>query len=37
MSEPSPLAAIFFAALDKGTPQERAGYLDEACAVDRAS
>ncbi|MGO9918200.1 MAG: protein kinase domain-containing protein [Isosphaeraceae bacterium] len=34
MNDPSPLEAIFFAALEKGTPQERAAYLDEACAGD---
>src|SRR5262249_16195321 len=32
MSDPSPLEAIFFAALEKGLPQERADFLDEACA-----
>ena len=31
----SPLEAIFFAALEKGSPAERAAYLDEACADDR--
>src|SRR3954452_12507017 len=34
MNRPSPLEAIFFAALEKGSPQERAAYLDEACAGD---
>jgi serine/threonine protein kinase len=34
MNNPSPLEAIFFAALEKGSPQERATYLDEACAGD---
>src|SRR5439155_7486947 len=34
MDNPSPLEAIFFAALEKGSPQERAAYLDEACAGD---
>src|SRR5205823_2875212 len=34
MTNPSPLEAIFFAALEKGSPQERAAYLDEACAGD---
>jgi serine/threonine protein kinase/tetratricopeptide (TPR) repeat protein len=34
MTEPSPLEAIFFAALHKGAPPERAAYLDEACAGD---
>ena len=32
MNDPSPLEAIFFAALEKGSPQERAAYLDEASA-----
>jgi serine/threonine protein kinase/tetratricopeptide (TPR) repeat protein len=32
MNDPSPLEAIFFAALEKGSPPERAAYLDEACA-----
>jgi serine/threonine protein kinase/Flp pilus assembly protein TadD len=34
MNHPSPLEALFFAALEKGSPQERAAYLDEACALD---
>lgn len=34
MTHPSPLEAVFFAALEKGSPQERAAYLDEACAGD---
>jgi serine/threonine protein kinase len=34
MSEPSPLEAVFFAALEKGSPEERAAFLDEACADD---
>jgi serine/threonine protein kinase/WD40 repeat protein len=34
MNNPSPLEVIFFAALEKGSPQERAAYLDEACAGD---
>jgi len=34
MSTPSPLEAIFFAALEKGSPAERASYLDEACGDD---
>src|SRR5947208_16242793 len=34
MNNPSPLEAIFFAALQKGTPQACAAYLDEACAGD---
>src|SRR5688572_14529118 len=36
MNDPSPLEVIFFAALEKGTPPERAAYLDEACAGDAA-
>src|SRR5262245_51244256 len=32
MNDPSPLEAIFFAALEKGSPQACAAYLDEACA-----
>ena len=35
MTTPSPLEAIFFAALEKGSSAERAAYLDEACADDR--
>jgi serine/threonine protein kinase len=31
MSDPSSEESIFFAALAKGTPAERAAYLDEAC------
>jgi serine/threonine protein kinase/Flp pilus assembly protein TadD len=34
MNNPSPLEAIFFAALEKGSPQERAAHLDQACAGD---
>src|SRR6478736_5130715 len=34
MTNPSPLEAVFFAALEKGSPRERAAYLDEACAGD---
>src|SRR5262249_9052635 len=34
MNDLSPLEVIFFAALDAGSPQERAAYLDEACASD---
>src|SRR4029453_7655140 len=34
MNTPSPLESIFFAALEKGLPEERAAYLDEACAGD---
>ena len=32
MNDHSPLEAIFFAALEKGSPQERAAFLDDACA-----
>jgi serine/threonine protein kinase len=34
MNDPSPLEAIFFAALGKGSPGACAAYLDEACAGD---
>jgi WD40 repeat protein/serine/threonine protein kinase len=34
MTEQSPAEAIFFAALEKGTPEERADYLDAACGDD---
>jgi hypothetical protein len=34
MSNPSPLEAVFFAALEKGSLGEREAYLDEACAGD---
>src|SRR5262245_42059998 len=34
MNDPSPLEAIFFAALEEGSPPGRAAYLDEACAGD---
>jgi WD40 repeat protein len=34
MTEQSPAEAIFFAALEKATPEERAAFLDEACAAD---
>jgi serine/threonine protein kinase len=34
MNNPSPLEVIFFAALEKGSPEERATYLDRACAGD---
>jgi WD40 repeat protein/serine/threonine protein kinase len=34
MNNPSPLEAIFFAALEKGSPPERAAYLDAACVGD---
>jgi serine/threonine protein kinase len=33
-TEQSPAEAIFFAALDKGTPEERIAYLDAACGDD---
>src|SRR5262245_18800112 len=35
MSTPkSPVESIFFTALEKATPPERAAYLDEACGAD---
>src|SRR5262245_4720386 len=34
MNSLSPLEAIFFAALDQGSPEQRAAYLDAACAGD---
>jgi hypothetical protein len=34
MTEQSPAEAIFFAALDRGTPAERTAYLDAACGDD---
>ena len=34
MNHPSPLEAVFFAALAKGLPGERAAYLDDACRGD---
>jgi WD40 repeat protein len=34
MTEQSPAEAIFFSALEKGTPEERAAYLDAACGED---
>jgi WD40 repeat protein/serine/threonine protein kinase len=34
MTEQSPVEAIFFAALEKGTPEERVAYLDAACGDD---
>jgi tetratricopeptide (TPR) repeat protein len=34
MNDPSPLEAVFFAALAEGSPQGRAAYLDAACAGD---
>jgi eukaryotic-like serine/threonine-protein kinase len=35
MTEQSPAELIFFAALEKGTPEELAAYLDAACGDDR--
>src|SRR5436305_15058350 len=35
MTEQSPAEAIFFAALEKRTAEERAAYLDAACGDDR--
>jgi serine/threonine protein kinase/tetratricopeptide (TPR) repeat protein len=34
MTESTPVESIFFAALRKSTPAERAAYLDEACGAD---
>src|SRR5947209_1497945 len=34
MDDPTSLEAIFFAALEKCSPHERAAYLDEACIDD---
>ena len=34
MNNPSRIEQVFFAALEKATPQECAAYLDEACAGD---
>lgn len=34
MTEQSPAESIFFAALEKGTPEERVAYLDAACGDD---
>jgi serine/threonine protein kinase/Flp pilus assembly protein TadD len=34
MNSQAPLEAIFFAALEKGSPEARAAYLNEACAGD---
>jgi hypothetical protein len=34
VSTPSLVEDIFLAALDRGTPQERAAYLDNACKDD---
>src|SRR5205814_1137597 len=36
MNDQSPAEIIFFAALEKATPGERAAYLDEACAGNEA-
>ena len=36
MSSPSQVESIFFAALEKKTPEEQAEYLDEACGTDVA-
>jgi tetratricopeptide (TPR) repeat protein len=36
MTERSPAEAIFFAALEKATPADRAAFLDEACGSDDA-
>jgi tetratricopeptide (TPR) repeat protein len=36
MTERSPAEAIFFAALEKAAPADRAAFLDEACAPDEA-
>jgi serine/threonine protein kinase len=36
MTEMSPAEEVFFAALEKATPAERAAYLDEACADNPA-
>src|SRR5262245_61548219 len=34
MTEQSPAEAIFFAALDRATAEDRAAFLDEACGAD---
>src|SRR6516164_2784409 len=34
MNDLSPLEAVFFAALEKGSAEERAAYLDQACTDD---
>ncbi|MCI0457553.1 MAG: hypothetical protein L0Z62_11335, partial [Gemmataceae bacterium] len=34
MTEMTPVEALFFAALQKPTPQERAAYLERACGGD---
>jgi WD40 repeat protein/serine/threonine protein kinase len=36
MTEQSPAELIFFAALEKGTPEERVAYLDAACGDDQS-
>src|SRR4051812_15600314 len=36
MSTPSAEESIFLAALEKGTEEERAAYLDQACGADQA-
>src|SRR5438093_12813889 len=36
MNEQSPAEIVFFTALEKATPADRAAYLDEACAGDGA-
>ncbi len=36
MSDPSRVEEVFFSALEKGTAEERAAYLDQACGADRA-
>src|SRR5262245_14387052 len=36
MNDQSPAEVVFFAALEKATPAERAAYLDEACAGNEA-
>ena len=35
MTEQSPVEVLFFAALEKRTPEERAAYLDVACGDDQ--
>jgi hypothetical protein len=34
MNQPSQAEVLFFAALEKATPAERAAYLEESCAGD---
>src|SRR5438093_6852882 len=36
MNEQSPAEIVFFTALEKATPADRAAYLDEACAGNEA-